>query len=81
MVPTHELRFALTGRYVKPEKVDKSQRSKGDLNLDPEDAYDGDLQVYQDWKKEQDAVLDKAAMRYIPPSASAGDDHAMTDAL
>ena len=79
MVPTHQLRFALTGRYVKPDKVDKSQRSKGDLNLDPADAYDGDVKVYEDWKKEQVAILDRAAMRYIP--ASANTDAEMEDAL
>ena len=79
VVPTHELRFGLTGRFVIPEKVAEDQRSKGELDLDPNDAYDGDLQVYEDWKAKQAAIKEQASMprqRVLPPTP----DSLMTDA-
>ncbi|KAL6718824.1 hypothetical protein ACLMJK_003058 [Lecanora helva] len=78
--PLGELRFSLTGRYVIPEKVPEDQRSMGDLDLDPSKAYDGDLQVYEDWKKEQISIRDQAALRRptgtsSSPSASQTSQH------
>lgn len=42
--------------------VDEDQRAKGDLSLDPTNAYDGDLQVYEDWKTENEALKERASM-------------------
>lgn len=62
-MPTHELRFGLTCRYIKPEMIPVDQHSKADIDLDPAKAYDGDLQIYQDWKNKQKAIRDNAATR------------------
>ena len=57
VTPTDKLRFGLTCRYVKPEMVPEGMRTMGDLVLDPTNAYDGDLQLYEDHMKEYSAGL------------------------
>ena len=47
VAPTDKLRFGLTCRFVKPEFVPEGMRSMGDLTLDPAQAYDGDLALYE----------------------------------
>ena len=43
-----KLKFGLTCHYVKAEMVPEEMRNMGDLGLDPANAYDGDLQLYED---------------------------------
>lgn len=55
VTPTDKLRFGLTCRYVKPEMVPEDLRSLGDFTLDPANAYDGDLELYEDHMKKYKA--------------------------
>ena len=48
VTPTDKLRFVLTCRFVKPEMVPEDMRSLGDFSLDPANAYDGDVKLYDD---------------------------------
>ena len=57
------LRFALTARHVKPDMIDEDQRHKGVLNLDPMIPYDGDPELYEQYRREQAAILAAAGAR------------------
>ena len=43
--------------------VPENLRSNGDIDLDEAHPYDGDMDLYEDFKKEQVAAREKAAMR------------------
>ena len=75
--PTDKLRFGLTCRYVKPEMVPQDMRSLGDLTLDPANAYDGDLKIYEDFMKErekerEEKMVKKRTASVVASVASAG---------
>ena len=56
MTSINQLRFGLTCRYVKPEMIDAQLHSKGDLDIDPTKAYDGDLKAFDEWIQQADAL-------------------------
>ena len=43
MIPENKLRFALTGRYIRPELSEPENHWKGDYTPDPVLVYNGDL--------------------------------------
>ena len=54
--PTGKLRFALTARHIRPETISPDQLWKGNLHdrfSDSNNAYDGDLALYEKYQKER----------------------------
>ena len=62
-VPTDMLRFGLTARHVKPDMITQDQHHKGVLDLDPMNPYDGDLGLYEEFKRQQARELEATSAR------------------
>ena len=68
VAPTDKLRFGLTCRFVKPEFVPEDMRTLGDLTVNPANAYDGDLPLYDSHMKKYNAA--KVTKRTVYPVAT-----------
>ena len=55
IVPEEKLRFALTGRYIRPELIDPANHWKGDYTPNPAFIYNGDLPLASE---DQSVALD-----------------------
>ena len=48
MQPKDKFRYALTGRFIKPENIDGSEHWKGEFTIAPDKVYDGDLALFRE---------------------------------
>ena len=46
-MPKGKLRYALTGRYIKPENIPVAEHWKGEFTIAPDKVYDGDLALFK----------------------------------